>query len=529
MKKLPPIVLIFIFLLSACTPGSSPALSPTQAEVTPQPVQFEDADKQTQTESALHSQPTATIMPTPHPTQVPVRFDRAGYRQFAVTHDYFPGLADYFGERSHDSFTTTLSPSGDQIAIAGCFGSMSKSSKCETSKSGFLVVLDSNRGNLLNEIPLGDAWSGSVDFTSDGKSLLYATNEYKIALWDLKTNQPGRIFFDQVAPGTNYYPDVAAAPDGRSLAAVVDDRLYVWDPAGELLLQAPAYKLMISAGLEYSLNGSRLTVFSPDHMGVDIYETNNWTLVRRISFDRIIGVAISPDGQFVAVTNRQDDTATIWDVNNGEQVVRLDPGNWADALQFNPAGDLLLISGMGNLDTQDSYSNLGTLYETQTWTQVDVLYSFTDDGRIEFNQDGSRMAVFGSYGLAIWGLPDEKLKEGFEVVKQFQDALSSGDYATAASLFEVRAGEEDFLTKLGLDQTDLPASFDRLCNNREIFCLPVHDLVMMGKDWDAMVYLVRLEDSNGEVFTSPKGAHIIYFYLYLNADGQPRVSYPPVD
>ena len=497
MKYFLPVFLTFIFLLSACAPAITPAPDPTQTVATFQPVQVADTGKQTQTESVSLPQPTATTVSTPEPTQAPVRFDRVGYRQFAVTQDYFPGLVDFFNDRSHDNFTSTLSPSGDQIAITGCFGSMSNTSKCETSKSGFLVVVDINSGDLLNEIPLGNAWSGSVDFTSDGKSLLYATNEYKIALWDLAENKPGRTYFTGSAPDTNYYPDVAAAPDGRSLAAVVDDKLYVWNAAGEILLQAPAYKLLISGGLVYSGNGSRLTVFSPDHTGVDIYETNNWTLVRRISYDQILGVAISPDGQFVAATNRKDDTAAVWDVNSGERVADLDPKNWADSIQFNPAGDMLIIAGMGNLDTQDSYSNLGALYETQTWTQVDILYSFLGDGRIEFNQDGSRMAVFGFMGPAIWGLPDEKLKQGFEVVKQFQAALSSGDYAAAASLFEVNEGEEEYLANLSLDLSDLAASFERLCNSREIFCHPVHELVMMGLDFNTMVYLVRLEDTNG--------------------------------
>ncbi|MCJ7694544.1 MAG: WD40 repeat domain-containing protein, partial [Anaerolineaceae bacterium] len=287
MRKIVPVVLILLFLLSSCAPASSMATYPIKAEETTQPAQVEDAGKQTQTESAFFSQATATIMPTPEPTEVPIRFDLAGYRQFAVTLDYFPGLDDYFDERSHDNFITNLSPSGDQIAIAGCFGSMTNTWKCETSQSGYLIVLDSNNGNILNEIPLGESWPGSVDFTFDGTSLLYATNENKIALWDLKTNKSGLTLFTATAPDSNYYPDVAAAPDGRSLAAVIDDSLYVWDPAGKLLLQAPAYKLMISAGLKYSANGSRLTVFSPDHTGVDIYETNTWTLFRRIPIDQI--------------------------------------------------------------------------------------------------------------------------------------------------------------------------------------------------------------------------------------------------
>ena len=80
---------------------------------------------------------------------------------------------------------------------------------------------------------------------------------------------------------------------------------------------------MISAGLEYSADGSRLTVFSPGHTGVDIYDTNSWTLVRQIPVNQIIGVAHPPDGQFVAATNRQDDTVSVWDVNNGEQLKNL--------------------------------------------------------------------------------------------------------------------------------------------------------------------------------------------------------------
>ncbi len=498
--------------------------------MTLQPVQVEDVDKKTQTKSAILPRATLTMMPTPEPTSAPVRFDLAGYSQFAIIKDKFPGLTDYIHDRSYDYFKKTFSPSGDQFAIAGCFGSLNNFWKCETNKSGFLVILDSNSGNLLNEIPLGETWAGSVDFTSDGKSLLYATNEYKISLWDLETNKLGLTLFTGQAPDSNYYPDVAAAPDGRSLAAVVEDKLYVWDLAGEILLQAPAYKLMISAGLMYSKNGSRMTVFSQDHKGIDIYETDNWTLVRRIPFDSIRSIAISPDGQFVAATSSNDDLAMVWNINNGDQVAHLDPENRADALQFNPAGDMLIITGMKKLDTQDSYSSFGTLFETRTWTQVDTLFSFTgDEGYVEFNQDGSRMAVIGYFDPTIWGLPDNKLKEGFEVVRQFQEALSSGDYATAVSLFEVGDGQEEYLTELGLDLKNLSASFERMCKNNEIFCFPVHELVMMGNDWDTMVYLVQLEDSNGDVFTSPKGAQIIYFYLYLNVDGRPRVSYPPMD
>jgi len=529
MQKILPIALALVVLLSACTPNNSQTAAPALTDSISESVLVENTAVPKPTVTILPPRPTTTFPPTPEPTQMPIRFDLTGFRQFAVMNDYFAGLSDFVGEKTYTEFSSTLSPSGDQIAVAGCFGSFSNLMKCETSKSGFLIVLDANTGKLLNQIPLGDTWAGKVDFTSDGKSLLYATNGYKIALWNLATDQPGITLFEQPAPDDNYYPDVVAAPDGRSLAAVIEDKLYVWDPAGKVLFQAPAYKLMISGGLAYSGDGSLLTVFSEGHTGLDIYETTNWTLVQRIPYEKIREIAISPVGKFVAATNTANKTMNVWNVESGDQVAHLEPGNYADSIQFNPAGDLLVVAGMGDLATQDSYSSVAVIYETRSWELVDTLYSFTSDGNVEFNQDGTRMAMLGNYGHAIWGLPDENLQAGYDVIKQFQSALSSGDYLTAAALFEVNPGEEDYLTKLGIDLKNLPASFERLCKSNEIFCLPVNDLVAMGYDWNAMIYLVRLKDPDGGVFTSPKGAHLIFFYLYPGADGQPRVSYPPMD
>ena len=157
-------------------------------------------------------------------------------------------------------------------------GSMTNTWMCQRSSSGFLVVLDGKTGGIAADIPLGDAWPARAVFLNDGKNLLYATNEYRVALWDLSIGEPGLVFLEQTSQRENDYPDVAAAPDGKSVAAVVQDTLYVWDMTGELLFQAPADKGRIDAGLAYSVDGSRLAVYAPDNAGVDIYETAGWTL-----------------------------------------------------------------------------------------------------------------------------------------------------------------------------------------------------------------------------------------------------------
>jgi WD40 repeat protein len=365
-----------------------------------------------------------------------------------------------------------------------------------------------------------------VAFTPDGKNLLFSNDDLVLTLWDLASNESVRTFYTEVRTKATMYPDVAVAPDGSSYATVVKNTLYVWNPSGDVLFQTPAYTARFFASLAYSADGSRLLVFSPERIGLDVYSTSDWTLVRRLPLADVWDGEISPDGRLVAGISSEYNSVVVWDVDSGEQLANIDPDIRAISLQFNPAGDLLVIAGYGNLDQKDDYSTIGVLYETQTWSRADTLYSFSGDGQFRFNRDGSRMVVFGDYSNAFWELPNAQLLAGFEVVKQFQGALATGDFDTAATLFEVREGDEEYLLEMGIDPNDLAGSFSLLCEDKIIFCQPVKELVLMGHDYDYMTYMVRLEDPSGDVFTTPEGATIIYIYLKEGVDGQPRVMYP---
>lgn len=529
--------LILLIFVTACAPVNLPASTQILPTVLADRIVTAALTEQEQMAPSATMQPTTAIPPTATlqptavptfvPTPMPALFDRAGFRQFAITRSYFPGFLDYLRERSYSKISSALSPDGNLIAISACWGSMDNYWNCETRKSGFLVVIDTNTGDLLTEIPLGEGWPGPLAFTPDGKSLLYSTDENKVVLWDLSTNKPDLTLINLTAKGSTIYPDVAVAPDGRSYAAVINSTLYVWNRSGEILLQTPAYQSWASAALSYSADGSRLVVFSPNRTGVDVYETSGWKMKDRFNLNKIRDASISPDGHLLAGINPLDNTAVVWDVDTGERLAELDPGLQANSVNFNPAGDLLIISGMGNLDHEDGYSTIGTVYETRTWSHLDNLYSFSDNGKVEFNRDGSRMAVFSSRFPTIWELPDAQLQEGFDVVQQFQAALHTGDYAAAASLFEVDYWEVESLTEMGIDRNDLAGSFKRLCDAQAIFCQPVKELVLMGYDWEDMVYLVRLTASDGGIFSSPQGAQVIYIYLRPGMDGQPRIIYPP--
>lgn len=520
-------LLVLLVLVTACTPVKAPESAGTLSLLDVTGAATATTAEKTQVPATATLQPTAT--PTLTPTPLPVRFDRAGYSQFAITRSYFQGFDDFRGDRSYSEISSALSPDGNLIAISACWGSLFNTMACQTEKSGFLVVLDANTGELLNEIPMGDSWPGPLAFTPDGKNLLFSNDDLLVTLWDLAADEPARTFYTANRTKATKYPDVAIAPDGSSFASVANDTLFVWNPSGGILFQTPAYNARASAALAYSADGSRLLVFSPDRIGLDVYSTADWTLVHRLPLADVWDAEISPDGRLVAGITSDNKNVIVWDVDSGEQLAELDPGVRTISLQFNPAGDLLVIAGYGNLDQKDDYSTIGVLFETKTWSLLDTLSSFSSEGMFRFNRDGSRMLVFGSYANTVWELPDAQLTAGFEVVQQFQDALAAGEYETAASLFEVTEVEADYLLELGIDPADLAGSFSTLCEAGTIFCHPVKELVMMGYDWDTMTYMVRLEDASGGVFTSPEGATIIYLYLLQGADGQPRLIYPAME
>ena len=527
MRNLIATLLVLLVFITACTPLNAPESAGTLSSLDAAGTTTVTPGEKTQVSATATLQPTTA--PTLAPTALPARFDRAGYRQFAITRSYYPGFDDFRGDRSYSVISTALSPDGNLIAISACWGSLYSNMACETEKSGFLVVLDTNSGELLNEIPMGDSWPGPLAFTPDGKNLLFSNDDLLVTLWDLVTDETVRTFYTANRTEATKYPDVAVAPDGSSFASVANNTLFVWNPSGEILLQTAAYNTRSSAALSFSADGSRLVVLSPGQIGLDVYSTSDWTLVRRLPLDDVWNGAISPDGRSIAVNNLSDHNIVVWDIDSGEQLAEIEPGFRSGTSQFNPAGDLLIISGSGNLDQRDDYSLIGAIYETQSWSQVETLYSYAGAGIFRFNRDGSRMAVLGWYANTIWELPDAQLLAGFEVVQQFQDALAAGDYDTAASLFDASLGAADYLADVGFDANDVAGSFSLLCADEIIFCHPVKELVLMGYDYETMTYLVRLEDPSGDVFTSPEGATIMYIYLDDGSGGQHRVIYPAME
>ncbi len=527
--------LLVFLLLVGCTPSTTDLSSAERAvELTtssPSPLSSPTAAAPTQaqplglpplTPSATPTKvlPSPTTPPSPTSTPAAVVFDRSGYTQFALLRQFYPFTLGPRFEQTFTPISHAFSPTGDLVATSACWGSMTNSSRCESQSSGLLFVFNPHTAELVVEIPLAGFWPGGLDFTSDGRALLYATTEQRVALWDLQSNAPGLILYQTAYDRNNSYPAVAAAPDGTSYAAVVIDTLYVWNADGSLRFQAPASGLLNGyAALTYSADASRLLALASNAAALNVFETASGTVLRTIPAT-FTDAHLSLDGRSVAAVDWHTGSGQIWDVDSGTRLAIITTAHRAESVAFNPAGDLLVISGLGNLETPDSYSYLATVIDTRTWATLGELYSAGAPGQVSFNKDGSLVAFLDDYQPGIYGLPDDTLGAALESARRFQAALFAGDYAAAAALFQPDEINREYLVEQGFDFSDLPATFASLCASQELACQPLLEAVMLGYDYDGIFILARLQAPDGSVFTTPEGGTLFYFFL---APGNPPV------
>ena len=191
------------------------------------------------------------------------------------------------------------------------------------------------------------AMINNVIFTRDGRSLVSASDDKTIRVWDTSTGEIVRTIRGQI--GTGFEGKIYAAalsPDNRLLAVggySKNNNIRLFDfQTGEIKALLEGHSDVI-LGLAFSQDGNRLISGSADNTARiwNVYTQKTLHTLEGHT-DYIYGAAFSPDASMI-VTASDDDTLKLWNSKSGSLIKTL-KGHSGDvrSAAFTPDGKYLL-------------------------------------------------------------------------------------------------------------------------------------------------------------------------------------------
>jgi WD40 repeat protein len=273
-----------------------------------------------------------------------------------------------------------VSPKGDLVATSGA--------------DGAVKLWDLLTGKETASLPEQAGGIGKLLFGPDAATLAAAGwNDSRVVVWDLTTStkgqQAGRRPKQTIPAGPKGVTAMAYAPDGKLLAVAFYEQVKLWDlvtdkeaarfdhrdgmvgltfsPDGKTLYQlgsnAKVYPLDVAArqpgrvwdpghtpfattSLALSRDGKLLAAGVFDY--VRLWDTATGSLRNDIKFgvSRVGGVALSPDGKLLATVSG---SVTLWDLETGKELARIEAGQQADQALFTPDGARLVMRLYGKI------------------------------------------------------------------------------------------------------------------------------------------------------------------------------------
>jgi WD40 repeat protein len=236
---------------------------------------------------------------------------------------------------------------GYPLGLEGVFGPGSTIVTSGWSGGKFVRVFQADSGEEVRSFRI--PWLGPGFAITPDRSILATGRQFGgPALWDvasgrrLRTLHVSPDYANQIATG------VAFSPDGKFVASLAADALFVWEIAsGRIVLDFPAHT-SLAVSVTFSPDGSKIATSGRD--GAAIWDPTSGDPLGRLSGVGGIGdVRFSPDGRLLA-TAGDDGKIRIWDAATGRETLSLgSAGAGLSAVAFSPDGTKLASVGLDGI------------------------------------------------------------------------------------------------------------------------------------------------------------------------------------
>jgi WD40 repeat protein len=323
-------------------------------------------------------------------------------------------------EPGGDIYTLAIAPDGKTLASGG--------------RLGVIYLDDVATGKRLHQCKVPGRLA-SVAFSPDSKLLASATTGGVVQVWDLATRTENPRFRDrkltgihvafspdgrllasappsggqgglwEVASGkevrreTRGYPDIAFAPDGRTLAAPDVNAIYLWQTATGKQVAALPWRQGLPARVRFSPDGKYLAAAGGGGPAITVWDlaTRKEVTPLREHRDPIAAVALAPDRRTLAAVapgRRGPGAITLWDIATRRELRRLPwAGGRFSAVLFAAAGRELIAGPDGD----------GVVCRWETGTGKELPFELKRPGQragmLAVSSDGQALAVLSPAGL----------------------------------------------------------------------------------------------------------------------------------
>lgn len=272
------------------------------------------------------------------------------------------------------------------------------------SQDGTIRIWNVSLSREYLSFPTGGG-SGRIAFSPDGSLLAAGTGREEevqggkvligeVHVWNLESGDEPVKF-----SGGNHQGGVEAvvfSPDGSRLASVgSDDSLKVWSRSnGKLIANTGELGLTFIHDVVYTPDGNLLIVGGESY-SLEYFDASTITKLDDFTVNSAVdGLAISPDGQLCAVTNRSGYVILIDRSGNTIQTLYASTDEILD-ITFNSAGDKLALA---SADSKVSIWQLG-----QDQPQLILRGHSAPVMGVDFSPDGSLIATASQDGTArLW-------------------------------------------------------------------------------------------------------------------------------